>query len=45
MSDTNGKLSNTSDALHETAARGVEAIHAIVQQRDELLASIHTCTS
>jgi hypothetical protein len=39
MSDTNGKLSNTSDALHETAARGVEAIHAIVQQRDELLAS------
>lgn len=35
----NGKQNATpvSDVLHETAARGVEAIHAIVVQRDSLL--------
>jgi hypothetical protein len=39
MNVPNGKANSTpvADALHETAARGVEAIHAIVVQRDELL--------
>ena len=31
-------MNNGGDALHETAARGVEAIHMIVEQRDRLLA-------
>jgi len=30
-------MKNGGDALHETAARGVEAIHMIVGQRDQLL--------
>lgn len=30
-------MNNGGDALHETAARGVEAIHMIVTQRDQLL--------
>jgi hypothetical protein len=30
-------MKNGGDALHETAARGVEAIHMIVEQRDRLL--------
>ena len=39
MTSTNGV-----DQLHETAARGVEAIHIIVQQRDELLKRVDTLT-
>jgi hypothetical protein len=31
-------MTNENDALQETAARGVEAIHIIVKQRDQLLA-------
>ena len=31
---------NGTDPLHETAARGVEAIHLIVQQRDDLLVQV-----
>ena len=41
MTNGNGNGENAPlDALHETAARGVEAIHIIVQQRDELLKQV-----
>ena len=36
----NGNSSPRLDSIGETAARGVEAIHLIVQQRDDLLAQV-----
>lgn len=48
MTNENGNGRNATplgDALHETAARGVEAIHLIVQQRDSLLVQVDRLTT
>ena len=46
MTNGNGNGENAPlDALHETAARGVEAIHIIVQQRDDLLRQVDRLTT